>query len=70
MTEQILRTLFDFQRFSRNRRLEVLIQDTESRQASALSESELSYVNAAGIPEMMGFHDGEESNKDDPWNQY
>ena len=69
MTEQMIRRLFDFHRFSPNSRLEALIQDTDSRQASALSESELSYVNAAGVPEMMGMHLGDESDKDDPWNQ-
>lgn len=68
MTEQVLRKLFDFQRFSRNKKLEAMIQDTQSRQASSLSENELSYVNAAGIFEIMGYH--EDPPKDDPWNQH
>jgi len=67
MTEQMIRRLFDFHRFSPSNKLEALIQDTDSRQFSALSESELSYVNAAGVPEMMGMRIGEESDKDDPW---
>lgn len=45
-----------------------MIQDTQSRQASSLSENELSYVNAAGIFEIMGYH--EDPPKDDPWNQH
>ena len=68
MTEQMIKRLFDFHRFSPSNKLEALIQDTDSRQASALSESELTYVNAAGVPEMMGMRAGEESDKDDPWN--
>ena len=68
MTEQVLRTVFDFQRFAHNSRLDELIEDTQSRQAISLSESELSYVNAAGVPGMMGLVGGGESDKDDPWN--
>ena len=67
MTEQVLKTLFDFQRFSRNARLDALIRETSSRQTAALSERELGYVNAAGVPEMMGMHIEGKSDKDDPW---
>ena len=67
MTEQMIRRLFDFHRFSPSRKLEALIQDTDSRQASALSESELGYVNAAGVPEMMGILTDDRPEKDDPW---
>ena len=70
MTEQVLKRLFDFQRFARNNKLDAIIEDTLSRQNSALSEHELSYVNAAGIPEIMGFTGGDTSSKDDPWNQH
>ena len=70
MTEHVLRKLFDFQKFALNSKLDALIQDTQSRQAASLSESELAYVNAAGIPEMMGLLNDESPNKDDPWNQH
>ena len=66
MTDQVLRGLFDFQKFARNKKLDALIQDTQSRQNSSLSESELAYVNAAGIPEIMGFRVGDPDNKDIP----
>ena len=46
-----------------------MIRDTQSRQAVSLSESELAFVNAAGIPEIMGFNGGDVSQKDDPWTQ-
>lgn len=70
MTEQVLKSLFDFQRFARNQKLDALIRDTESRHVSSLSESELSYVNAAGVPEMMNLQDRGTDHKGDPWNQY
>lgn len=69
MTDQVLRRLFDYQRFARCKKLDVLIQDTQSRQAVSLSESELSYVNAAGIPEIMGMVPPDPDDKDGPWNQ-
>ena len=55
MTEQTLKNLFDFQRFSRNSSLEKIIQDTQSRMPSALSDDELAYVSAAGAPEIMAY---------------
>ena len=67
MTEQILKALFDYQKFSRNKRLDAVIRETQSRQAVALSESELGYVNAAGVPEMMGILTDDRPDKDDPW---
>ena len=70
MTEQVLKRLFDFQRFSPNNRLEALIQDTDSRQTTTLSESELSFVNAAGVPEMMSLQNRGASQKDDAWKQH
>lgn len=61
-----LKTLFDFQRFANNEKLSALIQDTQSRMPSALSEDELAFVNAAGVPEIMGLQSGDGSD-DDPW---
>lgn len=55
MTQQVLKALFDFQKFARNTQLDSLIEETQSRMAVSLSEDELAYVNAAGVPEMMGF---------------
>lgn len=69
MTEQTLKGLFDFHRFARNQRMEALIENTQSRQAVSLSESELAYVNAAGVPEMMSLRDRDPDHKGDPWNQ-
>ncbi len=70
MIEQKLRYLFDFQKFAGNKKLHDLIQDTETRYSRSLSEDELSYVNAAGIPAMMNIKDQITTNKDDPWNQH
>jgi hypothetical protein len=42
------------------------IQGTESCKPTALSEEDLSLVNAAGVPEIMGLQSGGESD-DDPW---
>ena len=50
-----LKTLFDFQRFANNEKLNALIRDTQSRMPSALTEDELSFVNAAGAPEIMAY---------------
>ncbi len=61
MTEKILRTLFDFQRFAGNKDLEEVISETESHYGRALSDDELSYVSAAGVPSMMNIR---ESDKD------
>ena len=55
MTEQTLKNLFDFQRFSRSSGLEKIIQDTQSRMPSARSEDKLAYVSAAGAPEIMAY---------------
>ena len=49
-----LKDLFDFQRFANNEKLNALIQDTLSRLPSSLTEEELSFVSAAGVPEIMG----------------
>ena len=46
--ETKLSSIFDFQRFERNKKLQVLIDDTESRYAYALSDDDLEWVNAAG----------------------
>lgn len=43
-----LKQLFDSQRFYRNRRLQVLIEDSENRYSNLLSDDDLSFVNAAG----------------------
>ncbi len=69
MTEKVLKRLFDYQRFARNQRLGALIDETSSRQVSSLSDSELSYVNAAGVPEMMNLRPKGSVDREDPWNQ-
>lgn len=57
--EKLLKTLFDYQRFSPNPVLSELITDTESRYSRKargveLTEDEAGLVNAAGAPEIMG----------------
>ena len=56
--DKILKKLFDYQRFERNKRLEKLISETESRYARDLSDEELAYVNAAGGPEAVQIRGG------------
>ena len=47
-TQKRLTTLFDYQRFERNKRLQALIEDTENRCMNALSDDDLEWVSAAG----------------------
>lgn len=47
-----LSRLFDLQRFAPNDRLAKIISDTESRYGAALSDDELTFVNAAGEAEL------------------
>lgn len=46
--ERKLKSLFDYQKFEKNSRLEKLISETENRYARELSDDDLSFVNAAG----------------------
>lgn len=49
--DNLLKKLFDFQRFQRNEHVEMLISETESRYGEVpkgLSDEELDFVNAAG----------------------
>lgn len=46
--ENRLNKLFEFQKFENNSRLAKLIQETESRYGSALSDDDLDIVSAAG----------------------
>lgn len=47
--ENLLKKLFDFQRFEGNKRMETLISETEKRYGGkGLSDDELDFVNAAG----------------------
>ncbi len=43
-----LKTLFDYQRFKGDPKLEKIIDDTESRYSEELSDDEISIVSAAG----------------------
>ncbi len=47
--ENKLKSMFEYQRFENNERLNKLIQETESRYGAALSEEDLFFVNAAGV---------------------
>ncbi len=46
-----LRGLFEYNRFSGNARLNKLIEETDARYGTELSDSDLYFVNAAGVPE-------------------
>lgn len=48
--ERKIKNIFEFQRFSSNKKLEALIAQTQSRY-TALNEDDLGFVNAAGAPE-------------------
>ena len=52
--ERKLKSLFDYQKFEKNPRLEKLISETENRYARELSDDDLSFVNAAGDFNMSG----------------
>lgn len=43
-----LKKLFDFQNFAGNKRLQALIDETESRCLNSLSDDDLEWVSAAG----------------------
>ena len=45
-----LETLFDFQRFEHNTKLDQMIRETENRYGTELSDDDLSFVSAAGLP--------------------
>lgn len=47
-TAKKLTALFDYQRFEGSKRLQALIEDTESRCLHALSDDDLEWVSAAG----------------------
>lgn len=46
--KNIVKNLFDFQKFKANEHLAGLIAETESRYAKELSEDDLEIINAAG----------------------
>ena len=46
--ENKIKALFEFQRFSGNKRLEAMINDTESRYRNELSDEDVENVSAAG----------------------
>ncbi len=48
--ENKLKSLFDYQRFKGNEKLERLIVETESRYCKELSDDEMALVSAAGEP--------------------
>lgn len=48
--EKKLKSLFDYQRFEQNARLNKLISETENRYARELSDDDLAMVAAAGEP--------------------
>lgn len=46
--ENKIKALFEFQKFSGNKRLEAMINDAESRYRNELSDDEVEIVSAAG----------------------
>lgn len=61
-TETKLSSIFDFQRFARNKKLQSLIDDTESRYDYSLTDDDLEWVNAAG--EEIDFKDKKDDDDD------
>lgn len=52
MTEAKLKSLFDFQRFENNKKLQRVIDNTHRRvEARELTDDELDLVAAAGVPD-------------------
>ena len=45
-----LETLFDFQKFEHNTKLDQMIRETENRYGTELSDEDLFFVSAAGLP--------------------
>ena len=64
--EKKLKSLFEYQRFEKNEKLEKLISQTESRFERELSEDDLFLVNAAGDYVPM---DPEKFEGDNIWGQ-
>ena len=69
--EKKLRSMMDFQRFQPNSRLASLISQTESRygttasrKAQELSDDMLTFVNAAGDPNLEAARRAEKDNND------
>lgn len=50
--ENKIKNMFEYQRFSGNSKLASLIADTEARFDAALSDDDLEFVSAAGMPEL------------------
>lgn len=57
--ENKIKNMFEYQRFSGNSKLASLIADTEARFDAALSDDDLEFVSAAGMPEMNEDEDKE-----------
>ena len=51
--EELLKQLFDYQRFERNKRLAALIERAEERYGHTLSDEDLEWVSAAGEPDAL-----------------
>lgn len=50
--EKKLKQLFDFQRFTGNKRLDSIIKQAETSYGRILSDEEMEWVNAAGEPQV------------------
>lgn len=59
--ERKIKRIFDFQRFSANKKLEELISQTQNRYA-AISEENLGFINAAGAPESINVKGSDKEN--------
>lgn len=57
--EEILRALFDYQKFIGNDRLEKIISDTERQCEAVVSDDELEAVSAAGEPVFPNIWEGD-----------
>ncbi|MCR5596021.1 MAG: hypothetical protein K6G12_09230 [Lachnospiraceae bacterium] len=53
--EKQLKSLFDFQKFSPNQKLQSIIDDVESRyEVTKLDDDDLEYASAAGVLDVAG----------------
>lgn len=54
--ENMLKKLFDYQKFEKNKNLGKMIKNVEDKYSAELSDESLSFVNAAGDIDSSKFH--------------
>lgn len=61
-----IKAMFEYQQFEENPKLQALIRETENRFVRALTDDDLRFVNAAGVPDeaAAAFEQDNEKRKD------